>query len=69
MLLWLKANLVNIVLILTVALIVFFIVRSMIRDKREGRSSCGGNCSGCAACGGCTYRSGLKEQCSSGKTT
>ena len=53
MLLWLKANLVNIVLILALALIVFFIVRSMIRDKREGRSSCGGSCSGCAGCAAC----------------
>jgi len=50
---WLKIHLVDVVLILAVALIVFFIVRSMIRDKKAGRSPCGGNCGSCGACGAC----------------
>ena len=53
MLLWLQANLVNIVILLVLAIIVFFIVRSMVLNKRAGRSSCGGSCAGCAGCGSC----------------
>jgi len=52
-LLWLQANLVNIVILLVLAIIVFFIVRSMVLNKRAGRSSCGGSCAGCAGCGSC----------------
>lgn len=36
--------------------IVALIVRKLVKDKRAGKSSCGGNCSACghncAACGG-----------------
>ena len=58
MLLWLQANLANIIVILVLALIVFFIVRSMVLDKRAGRSSCGGSCAGCAGCGACHPQTG-----------
>ena len=47
MLAWLSANLINIALVLAVALLVFVLVRSLIRDKRAGKSACGG----CASCG------------------
>ncbi|MBR0207953.1 MAG: FeoB-associated Cys-rich membrane protein [Oscillospiraceae bacterium] len=53
MLAWLSANLINIVLVAVIVLIVGLLIRSMIRDKKAGRSSCGGNC---AACGGCSSR-------------
>ena len=49
---WLAANLINIALILVIALVCFFIIRGMIRDKKQGKSSCGGNCAGCGACKG-----------------
>lgn len=36
--------------------IVVLIIRKLVKDKRAGKSSCGGNCSACghncAACGG-----------------
>ena len=54
MLAWLSANLINIVLVLAVALLVFVLVRSLIRDKRAGKSSCGGSCSGCGGCSACS---------------
>ena len=41
---WLSVNLINIVLILVIALVVTLIVRGMIRDRRSGKSACGGNC-------------------------
>lgn len=50
---WLTANLINIALIAMIALVVGLLIRSMIRDKKAGKSSCGGNCASCGACGGC----------------
>lgn len=50
---WLSANLINIMLIAGIALIVALLIRSMIRDKKAGKSACGGNCAGCGACGDC----------------
>ena len=51
---WLMNNYVNILLILAVAAAVFFIIRGMVRDRKAGRSSCGGNCAACGgACAGC----------------
>lgn len=36
-----------------VVVIVGLIIRSMVRDKRAGKSACGGNCANChAACSG-----------------
>ena len=52
MLTWLSANLINIVLIAVIALIVGLLIRGMIRDKKAGKSSCGGNCASCGVCGG-----------------
>ena len=54
MLAWLSANLINIVLVAVVVLIVAWLIRGMIRDRRAGKRSCGGNCAGCGACSGCS---------------
>ena len=51
---WLSANLINIVLVAAVALIVALLIRGMVRDKKAGKSACGGNCASCGACGGCS---------------
>ena len=50
---WLSANLINIALVAVIALIVGLLIRGMIRDKKAGKSSCGGNRAGCGACGKC----------------
>ncbi len=42
----------DIVIITILAVAVFFIVRSLIRGRGNGR--CGGGCAGCSGCGGCT---------------
>ncbi len=47
---WLAGNLVNIVIIAVIVLAVALAVGSMIRDKKAGKSSCGGNCASCGAC-------------------
>ena len=52
MLTWLASNLINIVIIVILVLIVGFVIRGMIRDRKAGKSSCGGSCASCGACGG-----------------
>ena len=54
MLAWFAANLINIVLILVVAGVVGLILRGMIRDRKAGKSACGGSCADCGACHGCS---------------
>ena len=58
MLAWLSANLINITLIAAVALIVFLLVRVMVRDRKAGKAPCGGNCASCGACRVCASCSG-----------
>ena len=53
MLQWISANIGTIVVGLILLAVVVLIVRTMIRDKKQGKSSCGGNCAGCAGCGSC----------------
>ena len=50
---WLTGNWVNILLILAVVAVVTLILRSQARDRRAGKSPCGGNC---ATCGGCPHK-------------
>ena len=50
---WLSANLVNLVIVAALVLIVGFAIRSMIRDRKAGKSSCGCSCASCGACGSC----------------
>ncbi len=45
---WFRQNIASIMLLIVVALIVFFIVRSKIKEKKQGKCSCG--CSGCSGC-------------------
>ena len=53
MLAWLAANLINIVLILVIAAVIGLILRGMVRDRKAGKSPCGGSCADCGACGSC----------------
>jgi len=63
MLTWLAVNWINIVVFAAVILVVGLVIRSMIRDKKAGKSSCGGNCGSCAGCAGCSacQSPGIKE--------
>ena len=53
MLQWISANIGTILISLVLLAVVALIIRSMMRDKKQGKSSCGGNWAGCAACGSC----------------
>ena len=61
MLTWLSANLINIVLIAVIVLITGMLIRSMIRDRKAGKPSCGGNCAGCSGCSACSNCSMMKQ--------
>ena len=61
MLTWLGANLINIVLVAVLAGLIALVIRGMIRDKKAGKSSCGGSCSSCGACGGCGKHTALSS--------
>lgn len=50
---WLAANWVNILVIALVAVAVFFAARSLIKNKKAGKSSCGCSCANCALAGKC----------------
>ena len=54
MLMWLKDNLINIALIAAIALTVGLLIRVMVRDRKAGKSPCGGSCASCGACRGCS---------------
>ncbi len=47
---WITGNLGTILITVLLVLIVAEIILSMIKDKRRGRSSCGGNCAHCRMC-------------------
>ena len=50
---WIAKNIGTILICLVLILIVAAIIRSIARDKKAGKSSCGGNCSHCG--GSCCH--------------
>ena len=50
MLNWLSQNLVNILIVALLVLVVGLVISGMMRDRRAGKSSCGGNCASCGVC-------------------
>ncbi len=47
------SNLGTIIVLLILAAVVFLIVRSIVKDKKKGKSTCGSNCAHCAMSGTC----------------
>ncbi|MBQ9269102.1 MAG: FeoB-associated Cys-rich membrane protein [Oscillospiraceae bacterium] len=45
---WIVENIASLVFLLVVVAIVFFLVRSKLRERKQG--SCGCGCSGCSGC-------------------
>ncbi|MBR2185742.1 MAG: FeoB-associated Cys-rich membrane protein [Lachnospiraceae bacterium] len=54
---WITGNAGTILVTILLLLMVAGIIRTIIRDKKQGRSSCGGNCAHCKMC---TARSRVK---------
>ena len=53
MLQWIQTNLGTMLICAVLIVIVALIVRSLVRQKRQGKSSCGCNCAHCARHGAC----------------
>ena len=53
MLSWLAQNLSTVIVCLVLALILTLIIVKLVKDKKKGKSSCGGNCVHCAMAGSC----------------
>lgn len=53
MLQWFMENMGAIAVCLVLALMVAGAVLVLVRDKKKGKSSCGGNCGHCAMSGSC----------------
>lgn len=56
MLAWLSANIGTILIALALVCVVALVIVKMCRDKKKGRSSCGGNCGHCPMGGSCHSR-------------
>ncbi|MCR5279803.1 MAG: FeoB-associated Cys-rich membrane protein [Lachnospiraceae bacterium] len=50
---FLTNNIGTIIVLVILLLVVLFAVKSIISDKKKGKSSCGGNCAHCAMGGTC----------------
>lgn len=53
MLQWISANAGTLVLCILLLAVVAWIVRSLLRQRKQGKSSCGCNCAHCAMAGQC----------------
>ncbi len=53
MLQWMEANLSTILISFALVVIVAMIVWHLVRQKKQGKSSCGCNCAHCAMSGSC----------------
>ena len=53
MLQWLSENLATILVCVGLAAIVAVIIAVMVRDKKKGKSACGGTCAHCSMSGSC----------------
>ncbi|MBR6308869.1 MAG: FeoB-associated Cys-rich membrane protein [Lachnospiraceae bacterium] len=50
---FLTQNIGTIVISAGLVAVVTLIIRSLINDKKKGKSTCGGNCGSCAGCSAC----------------
>lgn len=53
MLPWIAANIATILVCIGLILTVGLVIRYLVRQKKQGKSSCGCNCAGCAMRGAC----------------
>ncbi|MBQ2154782.1 MAG: FeoB-associated Cys-rich membrane protein [Oscillospiraceae bacterium] len=53
MLNWLQHNLGSVIVALVLMIVVALAVWKLVRDRKAGKHSCGGDCAGCAMRGSC----------------
>lgn len=69
MITWITANLGTIVVSLILIVIVAAVISKMIKDKRNGISSCGGNCAHCSMCASCGKKEKTDKRDTGGEIT
>ena len=50
---WIRSNAGTIIVTMILALAVVLIIIKMVKDKKQGRTSCGHNCAHCTMAGAC----------------
>lgn len=50
---WISSNLANIIIVAILLIVVAFVVRKLIKDKKAGKCSCGNSCGSCSMSGQC----------------
>lgn len=50
---WIMENIGTILITIVLAILVVLIIRSLVKDRKQGKSSCGGNCGHCPMSGSC----------------
>lgn len=50
---WIADNIVTVITLLAVLLIIAGAITVLIKDRKKGKSSCGGNCAHCPMGGSC----------------
>lgn len=53
MITWLSQNIPTVIICTALLLIVVWIIFGMVKDKKKGKSSCGGSCGSCPMSGKC----------------
>ena len=53
MIAFITGNIGTILISLALALTVIAIIRKIITDKKQGKTTCGGNCASCGMCSSC----------------
>ncbi len=67
MIVWLAQNIGTIIILMGLIAIVAAIVYVLIKDKKQGKSTCGGNCAHCKMCTACKGAKNGENKCK--KTT
>ncbi len=62
MIAWLSANIGTIIVVIVLIAVVAGIILWMRHDKKQGKSSCGGNCGACQMHGACHQNNNSKRQ-------
>ena len=55
MITWIIANLGTILISFVLILVVVGIIALIVKDKKQGKSTCGGNCAHCKMCTSCRH--------------
>ncbi len=67
MIVWLAQNIGTIIILMGLIATVAAIVYVLIKDKKQGKSTCGGNCAHCKMCTACKGEKNGENKCK--KTT